>query len=41
MLVIRTQARDLAYTHRSHKLTCVINTVLVRSLTVFAVRDDT
>src|SRR5947207_8673029 len=36
----RAQARDLAYTHRSHKLTCVINNGFVRSLTVCAVRDD-
>ena len=36
----RAQARELAYTHRSHKLTCVINNGLVRSLAVCAVRDD-
>src|SRR5436190_16615636 len=36
----RAQARDLTHTRRSHKLTCVINTALVRSLAVYAARDD-
>ena len=31
---------DLSYTVGSHKLTCVVHTALVRSLVVFATRDD-
>ena len=36
----RARARDLSYTVGSHKLTCVVHTALVRSLVVFAIRDD-
>jgi hypothetical protein len=36
----RARARDLSYTVGSHKLTCVVHTALVRSLVVFATRDD-
>ena len=39
--VIPSLARDLAYTLRSYKLIWVINTVFVRSLAVYAARDDT
>jgi len=37
----RAQARDLTKTRESHKLTWALNRVLVRSLAVCAVRDDT
>src|SRR6476469_4615342 len=36
----RARARDVSYTVGSHKLTCVVHTALVRSLVVFANRDD-
>src|SRR5207237_10282191 len=36
----RARARDLSYTVGSHKLTCVVHTAVVRSLVVFATRDD-
>jgi len=38
---IPSAARDLTYILRSHKLIWVINTVFVRSLAVYAARDDT
>src|SRR6266404_9113593 len=36
----RARARDLSYTVGSHKLTSVVHTALVRSVVVFATRDD-
>src|SRR5207248_7316004 len=36
----RARARDLSYSVGSHKLTCVVHTALMRSLVVFATRDD-
>jgi hypothetical protein len=36
----RAHARDLAYSRGSHKLTCVIQSVVARSLAVCVARDD-
>ena len=36
----RARARDLSHTVGSDKLTCVVHTALVRSLVVFATRDE-
>gem|GEM_PF-2768863 len=38
--VILSGAKDLTHCRRSHKLPSVITTSIVRSLAVFATRDD-